>query len=73
MKYFTITRDTTVERIVWEIEFAFGKGALCSYEPPVNLYGNARILTLRGRTGLQIKAKVDGPGFLIDELYEKFR
>lgn len=73
MKYITIERNENIEEALIKLENNLGN--LLSYytiEKPVNLFGNYKILTLRKKPTTIIYAKVDGPGFIIDELYKKF-
>lgn len=74
MKYITIERGEDVERAKQKLRTYLNKSFSYYYalEPPTTLMGSAKILTLRGRNDAEIKVKIDGPGFIIEELYKEF-
>lgn len=74
MKYITIERGEDVERAKQKLRTYLNKsfGYYYALEPPATLMGSAKILTLRGRNDAEIKVKIDGPGFIIEELYKEF-
>jgi hypothetical protein len=73
MKYLTIQPHQDEKQVLSmlkrELNSIIG---LIATEAPHGLMGNQKILVLRNKTGLSIVCKIDGPGFLIDELYKKF-
>lgn len=73
-KYVTIKRNEDLKMALTKL--AAYLGPLDSYEAldrPETLMASAKILKLRKRTSInQIAAKIDGPGFIIDKLFEYF-
>ena len=47
-------------------------GSWSAWEPPANLAGNFKVLTLRSGINIDHVCKVDGPGFIIDALYAHY-
>ena len=73
MKYLTIKPYQEEQQALSMIKRELGNtSGLIVAEVPQELMGNQKILILRKRTGLSIECKIDGPGFIIDRLYEKF-
>jgi len=77
MKYITIERTEDFERAKIILRSNLDKPLSFYYamEEPATLMGSAKILSLRGKDNknMDILAKVDGPGFIIEKLYEEFK
>lgn len=74
MKYITIERSEDLERAKIRIKSNLGSlSYFHTLEPPQELMGSSKILILRSRKDGEISAKIDGPGFIINELYKEFR
>lgn len=73
--YITIEKDMTESRVLSLIKIQTGyewKKFIIT-EPPSSLMGNKKILTIRLRTNwLNTIVKIDGPGFIIENLYLQF-
>ena len=69
-KYITIESHEDIDTIKDRIRREAGTLRLFVYAPPYKLTGNSKVLTLYYDPGSWIK--VDGPGFMIDELVSFF-
>lgn len=74
MNYITIERNEDLERARIRLKTYLSRPLSYYYssEPPATLMGSEKVLSLRGRNNNEIVAKVDGPGFIIEELYKEF-
>jgi hypothetical protein len=73
MKYITIEKDEDFSRA--KIRLKSNLGSLSFFyalERPQTLMGSSKILTLRSRKTNEVEVKIDGPGFIIEELYKDF-
>ena len=77
MKYITVERGEDFERAKLRLRSHLPRPLSFYYamEPPSTLMGSAKILSLRGKdkNNMDILAKIDGPGFIIDQLYEELK
>lgn len=73
MKYITIEKYESLGRARTKIKSYLGSlSFFYVLEAPQSLLGSSKILILRSRRNGEIAAKIDGPGFIIDELYKDF-
>ena len=74
MKYITISKDENLESALIKINVHLGRLASYGvYDKIETLMGSAKILKLRKHTNIKdIAAKIDGPGFIIEKLYNHF-
>lgn len=74
MKLFSIsiTRDENLEQAIQKIHRDTQLRNWSAWEPPQSLMGNYRTLRLYSSFNSTVVCKVEGPGFIIDRLYEYF-
>ena len=68
--YITLTNETKEQAII-KIKRELGHLNFEVWNKPISLTGNAKILELHEKRRDRL-VKVDGPGFLIQELYNHF-
>lgn len=71
MKYVTIERGEDFRTALTKIQIQLGPlNQYVCYDKPETLMGRFRILKLRRKTNINnIVAKIDGPGFIIEDIY----
>ena len=74
MKYITVRQGELKKDVISKMRRELGSyfPALYSIDQPLQLMGNSKVLSLRVRGVNNIYLKVDGPGFIIDELFNHF-
>lgn len=74
IQYVTIERSENFEMALTKLRAYLGPlSAYGVYDKIETLMGSARILKLRKKSNIsKIAAKVDGPGFIIEKLFEYF-
>jgi hypothetical protein len=74
LKYITAKFGEKKEDVLNKLKRELGSGfySLYSLEKPSSLMGNSKILSLRYRGSNEIRVKIDGPGFLMDDLFNEF-
>jgi hypothetical protein len=72
--YVTIERNEDFKTAITKMKTYLGPlSEYIVYDKPEGLMGSAKILKLRKQSSIsRIAAKVDGPGFIIDEIYQHF-
>lgn len=73
LKYITVESGDDLNDALTKIHIVIGHSNLYITEPPNRLAGNSKILRLSVKGSLERFVKVDGPGFIIDELYGHFK
>lgn len=68
--YITVENGEDKEQIISKIRRVVGHTNLSVWTKPIKLAGNFKILELHERGGRVIK--IDGPGFIIEKLFEHF-
>lgn len=68
--YITIETGENIQKVLINIKNKAGHLKFTAWNKPVELTGNFKILELRDRSDRLVK--IDGPGFIIDQLYEYF-
>ena len=71
VEYYTVHFRPDVEVVLKKLEAKYGLGNLYPMERPESLMGNAKILVLQDFERPSLRIKIDGPGFLIFEIYNK--
>lgn len=69
--YYTIHIRSDAELVLKKLQSKYGLENLRPIQRPDNLMGNAKILVLHDFRRSDIRIKIDGPGFLIYEIYNK--
>ena len=69
-KYLSIETYETLEQVKMKIKREAGTINLKVFDPPYKLSGNKKVLTLY--YDIHSWIKIDGPGFMIDELVKFF-
>lgn len=72
LKYYTVRMRDEVPRLLQDIDWEQGRNSLQALSPPYNLAANAKVLVLHKKSNYQEVVKIDGPGWIIDDLYKKF-
>lgn len=72
LKYITIQPGEDFEDALSKIRREAGGIHFVAYYRPQNLTGNFKILTLNSKYNMNNTVKIDGPGFIIDKLFEYF-
>lgn len=73
LKYFTVERsDKNIKDVLSKLRRELGVSRLHAYVPLVALGGNTRILELKKSITSELVIKVDGPEFIMKELYDYF-
>lgn len=70
-KYITIESNQDYDISIRKIRNEAGTLSLRALHPPYNLSGNKKVLTLYYSDNKSY-VKVDGPGFILDKLFECF-
>lgn len=75
MKYVTIGKDEDLYMSRMKIKMALDRplNRLIPIGEPQSFMGNNKVLSVRLANKPGIFAKIDGPGFIIDSLYEELR
>ncbi len=68
--YYTVQPYEGVQAFLDRLRIDFRFTRMRITEPPVKLMGNSKILTMEA-VGTGITVRVDGPGMVIDRLYNK--
>jgi len=72
IKYITIEFDESFEQALIKIKKNIRETAFFINELPYKLGGNHKVLRLLSKDNLDNFIKIDGPGFIIDEIYDYF-
>ena len=72
LKYLTVAPSYTYEGALSLIRRELRESQFYANESPHKLSGNQKVLKLISRQNIEDFVKVDGPGFIIDKLYEYF-
>ena len=74
IQYVTIKREEDFKNALTKLKTYLGTlSQYVAYDPPETLMGSAKILKLRKKSTInKISAKIDGPGFIIDQIYKHF-
>lgn len=73
MKYISIERYENIQQARIKVKSHLSTPSFFyALEPPQTLMGSSKILVLRNKKNGEISAKIDGPGFIIEELYKDF-
>jgi hypothetical protein len=72
LKYITIEPYEDLPDAKAKIKRELGTLNFIVLQTPHKLAGNYKVLQLSSRANIENVVKVDGPGFLIDELFEFF-
>ena len=70
MKYYTVQRGDTAESILRRLNWDYGLQNLYVLVKPQSLGGNQKVLSIRVPKRNET-VKVDGPGFIVFEIYNK--
>lgn len=70
--YFTIERNEKLEDVISKIKRQTGTVYYRPLFRGIGLTGNQKVLTLNKTYNTSEFIKIDGPGFLIDELFDHF-
>lgn len=70
--YYTVELGEKLSNVLSKIKRNEGHINFSSYEPPVNLAGNQKVITLHFKSSFNNIIKIDGPGFIIQEIYDYF-
>lgn len=73
LRYITIEAGDNLDDILTKIHVSVGHSNLYVTEKPNKLVGNSKIIRLSVKGSMDKFIKVDGPGFMIEELYEHFK
>jgi len=68
VKYYTVNPGDTAESILKKIDKDYGLSNVYVFTRPQDLAGNAKVLTIR-IPKRDDYVKVDGPGFIVYEVY----
>lgn len=72
IKYITIESNESFEQALIKIKKEIRETAFFINESPYKLGGNYKVLKLLSKDNLEDFVKIDGPGFIIDKLYDYF-
>ena len=74
LEYVTINSDEDLKAAITKLTTYLGPlSGYDAYEIPQTLMASAKILKLRRKTNItKVAAKIDGPGFIIEQLFEYF-
>jgi hypothetical protein len=72
MKYYTIGLNDSAQSMLKLLDRKYRLSNIFPISEPAKLMGNAKVLEIRV-SDLNTNIKVDGPGFIIDEIYNKLR
>lgn len=70
MKYYTVGPGDTAESVLKRLDRDYGLSSVYVFARPEALAGNAKVLTIR-IPKIKDYVKVDGPGFIVYEIYNK--
>jgi hypothetical protein len=76
VKHLSVDKGQDVNRVLSliKIETGYEADRFIALDPPLSLMGNKEVLTLKLSSNLRENIlKIDGPSFIIRELYEKLR
>jgi hypothetical protein len=68
IEYYTIGKDQSIDSVLKQLDKRYHLSNLYPFSRPFKLMGNAKILELRMAGKL---LKIDGPGFVVDSVYNK--
>jgi hypothetical protein len=68
LEYFTVKKEETAKDVLRKIKFYHPLRSLYAFEEPIKLGGTQKILTLRVRKSPGIIIRVDGPGWIIEQI-----
>ncbi len=72
LHYITIQPSDTLEDVLSKIRRYIRESQFVIIEKPLNLSGNQKVLKLVSRVNYTDFVKIDGPGFMIDKLFDYF-
>lgn len=72
LKYYTARMKDDVPRLLRDIDWEQGKNTFYALSPPYNLSGSAKVLVLHKKANYREVIKIDGPGWIIEDIYKKF-
>lgn len=72
LKYLTINSSDSYEDALSLIRRELRESQFYAHESPHGLSGNHKVLKLISRQNIEDFVKIDGPGFIINRLYEYF-
>lgn len=72
LKYITIESNETFEQALSKLRREVRESSFVVNESPYKMGGNHKVLKLLSRDNFQDFIKIDGPGFIIDELFAYF-
>lgn len=72
LKYYTVRMRDEIPRLLEDIDWEQGRNSLHALSPPYSLAANAKVLVLHKKSNYHDVVKIDGPGWIIDDLYKKF-
>jgi len=72
IKYITIESNESFDQALVKIRKNIRESAFFINESPHKLAGNHKILKLLSKDNFEDFVKIDGPGFIIDKLYDYF-
>lgn len=70
LKYITVLSNEDKDSALSKIKREIGHLNLSAWNKPIKLAGNFKILELQEKGGRVVK--IDGPGFIIDQLFDYF-
>ena len=68
----SVTREENAEQAIQKIHRETQLRGWSVWEGPQNLMGNFKVLRLISNMNSHVVCKVEGPGFILDELYRHF-
>ena len=72
LKYITIQPGEAFNEALNRIKIYIRESRFTTMEQPQKLTGNQKVLKLISKDSSQDMVKIDGPGFVIDELFDYF-
>ena len=70
LKYYTVGREERAKDVLRRLKFDYPLNRLYAFEEPIKLGGTQKILTARVRKAPGIIIRIDGPGWIIEQIRE---
>lgn len=71
IKYYTVHFQNDLKYVLKQLDGEFGLENLYPVERPTSLMGSAKILVLQDFRRGDVRIKIDGPGFLVFDIFNK--
>jgi hypothetical protein len=72
IEYYTVGQNDSAASILRRLDKRYNLSNIYPISQPVSFMGNAKVLEIR-IVNSNANIKVDGPGFIIDSIYNKLR